>query len=335
MKIKLTFYLFILICFCSSVSAQKIEWGGYGNVGYVFYNRNMLNNYNQETYYEGKLRAEIKFGKDLEGQFDIKGNSTDNALKIQDMNLRFDVSDYFRLKIGNMKKPFGQEYLIGEEELLTVNRSIVQEDLAELGYGGRAVGIMAYYKYSEKRPDFPYSYYISAFKDNSLFTNIVTRFSYHISDWGFNFNYMFENKGGDQKISTHAFGGGFFLENDNYTTMLELFLAQDPYESNRRLLIGNSDKAMSFGGRFTASYNFTMDYKFLKKVEPILLVSYFNPDTDVTGTHIIQLIGGANIGLHEKIQARLNADIRFTKNQYNTSYGLDDSRLILALQMIF
>ena len=204
-----------------------------------------------------------------------------------------------------------------------------------MGYGGRAVGIIAYYKYSEKRPEFPYTYYVSVFKDNSSFTNVVTRFSYHINDFGIGINYMLESKGGEQKITTHGFGGGLSLENDTYHGMLELFLVQDPYESNRRRLLDNFEKAVSLGGRFTASYNFKMDKKFLKGFEPLLLLSYFNPDTEITGTHTIQIIGGANFYLHKNVRARLNADIRLTKNQYNDDYGSDDSRLILALQMTF
>ena len=137
------------------------------------------------------------------------------------------------------------------------------------------------------------------------------------------------------KESPTCFGGGLFLENDNYHGMLELFLVQDPFESNRRRLLGNSDKAISLGGRFTASYNFKMDKKFLIGIEPLLLLSYFNPDTEITGTHTIQIIGGANFYLHENVRARINADVRFTKNQYNNDYGTDDSRLILALQMTF
>lgn len=333
---KVSLYLFITLLICSPfVHAQKIKWGGYGNAGYIFYNRNVLNGYNQEAYFEGKLKAELKYGDDIEGTLQLKGTSVDNSVKIQEMNIKFDVSKYLNLKIGNEKKPFGYEYLTGEEELLTVNRSFVQENLAELGYGGRAVGIIAYYKYSQKRPEFPYTYYVSVFKDNSSFTSIVTRFSYHINDLGIGFNYMYENKGGEQKISTHGFGSGIFLDNDIYKGTLELFWVQDPFESNRRKLLGNDDKAVSLGARLTSSYNFKMDKKFLKGIEPVLLISYYNPDTDVTGTHTIQFIGGANIYLHENVRARLNADLRFTKNQFNDDYGTEDSMLILALQMTF
>jgi len=337
MRIKplLQSFPFLLIFLTSLLNALDIKWGGYGNVGYVFYNRNVLNKFNQEAYYEGKLKSEIKFGKKIEGQFDIKGNSVDNSIRIQDMNIKFEVAKYFNLKVGNEKKPFGYEYLTGEEDLLTVNRSYVQENLAELGYGGRAVGIIGYYKYSEKRPEFPYTYYISVFKDNSLFTNIITRFSYHVNDLSFGVNYMFQSKGGEQKITTHAFGGGVLIENDNYTGMIELFLAQDPFESNRRAQMGNDDKAISFGGKILASYNFKMEDEFLIGIEPILLLSYFNPDTDIPGSHVIQIIGGSNFYIHKNVRARVNADIRFTKNQFISDYGLEESRVILALQMIF
>jgi hypothetical protein len=332
---KLKSLLLILIAAAPILNAQKVKWDGYGNVGYIFYNRNMLNNYNQEAYYDGKLKADIEFDDNIEGQLYLKGSSTDNSVKVQELNVKFSLSDYLNLKIGNTKKPFGYEYLTSEEDLLTIDRSFVQENFEELGYGGHAIQIMAYYKYSPKRAEFPFTYYVSASKDNSLFTSVITRFSYHIGDFGIGANYMFENKGGEQKITTNAYGGGFFVENEIYNGMLELYLVQDPFESNRRKLIGNFDKALSLGGRFLLSYKFKMDEKFLKGIEPVFLASYFMPDTEISGTHTIQLIGGANIYLHKRIRARVNADLRYTKNNFNTDYGLEDSRLIFSMQMTF
>lgn len=326
----------ILLLIATTVNyAQKIKWSGYGAVGYKYYNRLVLNHYNQETYYEGKIQADIEFSKKIEGQLDLRGNSVDNSMKLREATIKLEISDYLNLKVGNIKKPFGYEYLVNEEELISIERSYVQERNAELGYGGRAVSIMAYHKYSDKHPEFPFSYYLSIFRDNTLFTGIVSRFEYHLDQFGIGLNYMFENKGGDYKISTHGFGGGIFTESNDLNTSMELFLVQDPFESNRRKLQGNDEKVFSFGGKISASYFFEMNEEFLKGIEPVIMLSSFTPDTDATDDHVIQLVTGANFYLHKQVRARINGDLRLTKNQYNSDYSTQDSRLNLQIQMTF
>lgn len=324
-----------LLFLVSSINAQKINWSGYGAVGYKYYNRNILNHYNQETYYEGKIQADIEFSKKIEGQLDLRGNSVDNSMKLREATIKLELSDYLNLKIGNIKKPFGYEYLVNEEDLIPIERSYIQESLAEYGYGGRAVSLMVYHKYSDKHPEFPFSYYFSIFRDNTLFTGIVSRFEYHLDNFGIGVNYMFENKGGDYPISTHGFGGGLFMEDNKFNSSLELFLVQDPYESNRRKLMGEDEKVFSFGGKISASYFFDMDEEFLKGIEPVVLLGTFTPDTDVTDNQVIQLVAGANFYLHKKVRARINADLRLTKNQYNDDYSTQDSRVNLQVQMMF
>jgi len=78
--IKFGFIINLLIF--SFVSAQEIKINGYGNLGYVFYNRNISPNINQEAYYEGKLKALINFNDKIEGQFFIKGESAKNSMRL-------------------------------------------------------------------------------------------------------------------------------------------------------------------------------------------------------------------------------------------------------------
>jgi len=42
-----------------------------------------------------------------------------------------------------------------------------------MGFGGRSVDIQAYYKYSKKRADFPFSYFVNLYKNNSFQSGAV------------------------------------------------------------------------------------------------------------------------------------------------------------------
>ena len=189
-----------------SIKSQKISFSGFGSAGFIFYDREILNDYTQEVYYWGKLQADIKINKEIEAQFDMRGSSVNNTITFREFSVKFKYMEYLRFKFGNTKKPFGYELLENTENLYTVRRSITSREIALLGYGGRAVSLMAYYNYSKKRPDFPYSYALSVFKDNSLNAGFGTRFGYHAGDLGFSVNYLLQNRGGEEPISGSGMG---------------------------------------------------------------------------------------------------------------------------------
>ncbi len=337
MKIKLTIKIIILFLFLLEygVLAQEVKFSGYGSVGYRFYNRNILNGYNQESYYEGKIQADIKYNKKIEGQIDLRGNSIDNSFKIREVSVKFDYLDYLKIKFGNIKKPFGTEYMTNEEDLYTVERSNVQQTIGELGYGGRAVSLMAYYKYNENRQNFPFSYYLSLFHNNNLYKGAIAKFTYHTEWLSFSLNYQLQNKGGDNPITTNGFGFGIELDKAGFYTAGELFYVQDPNEGILRKLRGENEKVYSFGAKFLTAYSIIFDGEVVKALEPVLLASYFLPDKTVSQNHVIQSLIGLNIYFNKKVKLRINGDLRLTKNQFNSDYSTKESRAILDMQMSF
>ncbi len=327
--------IFIVAVITNINFAQEIQFSGYGSVGYRFYNRNILNGYNQESYYEGKIQADIKYDKHIEAQIDLRGKSTDNSFKLREVTVKFEYMDYMKIKLGNIKKPFGNEQLYNEEELFTVNRSNVHEQLEEMGYGGRAVSLMAYYKYSKKRPDFPYSYYLSLFHNNSLYNGIVARFEYHKGDITYSANYLMQRKGGDFPIVTQGMGVDFEYANGDFSSVLACFYTQDPNEGILRKLKGEDYKVYSMGAKLLGAYKFNIDGKVVKDIEPVVLASYFLPDNEISDNHAIQALVGVNFYFHKLVKLRLNGDLRLTKNQFNSDYSTKESRAIVELQMSF
>ena len=135
--------IFLLLIFTIGICAQELTFSGYGATGFRFFNRNSLNDFNQETYFEGKLQADLDYGKNIEAQLDLRGNSTDNSVNFREFSVKFEYWKKLTLKIGNIKKPFGYEYLTNRDELIQIDRSLNTNRIAEFGYGDRAISLMA------------------------------------------------------------------------------------------------------------------------------------------------------------------------------------------------
>ncbi len=331
--------LMVLLMFVTSftvILSQKVEYSGYGATGIRFYDRNILNGVNQETYYQGKIQAEIKYSKELEAQIDLRGNSIDNSIELREFSVKFEFLDKLKIKVGNVKRPFGYEYLINREKLLTIERSLIQDRISEAGFGTRSVSLLLYHKYKKSDKDFPYTYYFSFFKDNSQVTGTATHLRYHLNKaLSVGGNYMFQAYGGETSFSVHGFAFDVGYDDGDFVINAEVTDADDPIEGKIKKLAGIDDDVQMFGAKLLGAYKFDIDGKVVKDIEPVLLTGIFYPDTDIQDTHIIQMVVGFNLYFDKKIRARLNGDLRLTKNQFNEDYTTKESRGVFELQVRF
>lgn len=325
----------IALLISSQTFAQEFSFEGWGATGFIFTNKNMLNGYNQKTYYEGKFQSTIKINNKIEAQMDFRGDSEENEVKLKEFSVKLEFWKYFRIKIGNLKKPFGFEQLINREKLLSTERTLLHQSVAELGFGGREFSIMGYYKYSEKRPEHPYSYFISVSKDNSLSFSGNARFIYHNDFLDYGISYMYYNQGGEEPIGSHGFSIDVSRKRKKYSTAIELVYVNDPIENVRRRLRNLDENVYTFGAKVFASYEFDIDSEYFKKIEPILVAGYLIPNTEISESNTIQAIVGANLYLHKYVSIRLQGDLRLTKNEYNDSYNTKESRGVLEVLVRF
>jgi hypothetical protein len=208
--------------------------------------------------------------------------------------------------------------------------------LGELGYGGRSVSIMGYYNYSDKRPDFPFSYSASLFSNNSQNYGFGGRFGYHFDDDNaLTLNFLFQKQGGEEPINTSGFGLDFVIDEKKFKIFWEAYYVQDPIEGVIRRLQNLDENVCASGTSLTGSYEIDIDAEIVKKIEPVLNAGIFIPDLDKTENNVLQLIAGMNLYFHKKVMARLNGDIRFTKNEFNSDYSTNESRLILEIFVRF
>ncbi len=328
--------LTILLSYSGFSFAQDISFSGWGATGYKFLARNPLNAYNQESYYEGKLQADIKVNKKIEAQLDLRGNSRDKSVNFREFSIKFEYFDYIKFKVGNLKKPFAYQYIeTNREDLITVDRSLVVENMSLLGFGGRSVSLMAYYKYSQKRPDFPYSYYFSIYSSNSQNYGLAGRFGYHLGKFSIAANYLLQSRGGEEKISAHGLGMDFALEDENTRASLELFYVQDPVEGLIQRLQNENENVFAGGASFSGAYKFKIGGEIVKHLEPVLLLSFFLPESEETEAHVIQSVIGFNLYFQKNVIFRFNGDLRLTKNEYNDDYTTNDSRGVFEFLIRF
>lgn len=337
--------IFILILIYLNIGlflhAQEIEFSGFGKTGIRIFDRNVLKGYSQEMYYDGKFQIEAEYNKNIEAQLDFRANSIDNSVEIREFSVKFDYADKLNWKVGNIKKPFGYEYSVKRDELISIDRSNAYNRISELGYGGRSVSIMAYYKYSKKREEYPYSYFLSIFKDNSLRSGAVARGIYHSGDYSYGMSYLFQNIGGTNSISAHGIASDFLLKKKAYSTSIEIYFIQDPIEGkirkaqNKENDTNLNEAVFSAGAKILTSIEYKTDAEVITKIEPFILSSIFLPNTEKSKYHALQALIGANFYFTKKIRMRFNGDLVLTKNDLNDSYVTDESKVILELEVRF
>jgi len=339
------FYLFSSIAF----AGEKFNFTGYGAAGYLFIDRNPLTDANQPTYYLGKLQTEIEFNDEIEAQLDLRGNSMTNNVTFREFSVKLKYMDFMNFKMGNIKRPFGYEYMINREDLLTVDRSVVQNNISLLGYSVRSVSIMAYYNYKKKHPDFPFTYALAFFKDNSQGSGIGLRGLYHFDSMSLGFNYMFQNISGTYPILAHGIGIESAYSGKNNSVSIELAYVRDPIRS-REIMAANrgraseglpaldqSEQVYSAGAVITGALLFDTDGRVIRSIEPLILLSCFVPNSQQISNHILQGVAGVNFYFTKKVRLRFNADLRLTKSEYDDSgkYATDESRAIFEMQVKF
>lgn len=345
--IKCLKFIILLVILISSVNAEDYSFSGYGSTGYIFYDRSIIKGNSEESFYEAKLQMDLDISKNIEAQLDFRGQSDEHAVELREFSVKFEYYDYLKFKFGNVKLPFGAEQLENRENLLTFDRSIGHESHSELGFGGRSIGLLAYYKFSKKRENFPYSYYMNLYRNNSLNSGVVLRGAYHYGDFAFGSSYLFQHRGGRNAINSNAGGIDISFEGGKSSISIEGAVFKDPVVSIQNTL-SNDELALQAGAhdfeddeiygatfRLTGAYKFSTDGDVIKHIEPIYMFSTYYPDISELGNIEMQNLVGANFYFSKKVRMRMQADLRMTKSEFSDEYTTLGSRAIFDLQIRF
>lgn len=317
----------------AEVSNAQVKFTGFGATGYRVIDRDILRGYNQRAYYEAKVQAEIKVNKKIEAQIDIRGDSEDHSVILREVSAKLEYWDRTRIKVGNLRIPFGLEQMIPREEYVAIERSHLHRQLSGLGYGGRAVSIWIDHRYSKKEEGLPFSIYASLYKNNSLTTGLASRVSYHRQDLTCSVGGLIQHRGGDEQIDAGGVFADLSYNDGRQTASIEIFYVADPVEGIRRRIAGGGASARAAGAKALGSIEFKTGGEVVEKIEPFLLLGSYVPDVDETRAHTLQSNLGVNVYLDKEVRIRLNADLLFTKHEIATGYSTHDSRYTLELQV--
>lgn len=335
MKARITFVaVFFLSTFLSSSAfSQDIDFEGYGEVGFRAVDRVRIIEYNQKTYFNGKFQVEFEVTDEIEGQLDFRGESEDELVELREFSAKFKYIDKLDIEVGNLKKPFGGERIVSSDDLISTERSFMSERISEIGYGGRSIGIMGAYEFDDDEPDFPHSYYFFIYKNNNLQTGAAARYTYHFGSFGASANIAYLNIGGEFPITSMGYGTELDYITKDFEMKLEALLVEDPVEAVRRRINEMDEQVYSLGGRFQTSYEWDIDGKVIEEIEPFVLLSYYQPDLDVTDRHTLQMLLGLNLYFDNDVRLRFNGDALFTKNEFSDDYSTRGSQFIVELQI--
>ncbi|HSP87203.1 MAG TPA: porin [Ignavibacteriaceae bacterium] len=335
MKKSVQFLLIIFFLTPNCKIFSQVEFTGYGSTGIQLFERPIAIGVSQEVYFEGKLQAEIKVNKDIEAQLDFRGNSADENVELREFSAKFEYWERMKIEIGNLKQPFGIEQMISDEDFELVDGSFINQQLSDFGYAERSVSVMFYSKYKDEYKNYPFSYYLSLFKNNSLTSGLYARLSYHDNNFIYSVNYSFHSIGGDYPVKANAFCGDITFNPKNTTLSIEAFYVKNTETVLQNIILNGDQNIFAAGAKFLAARVFDIDGKIIKGLEPALLFGYFTPDIDENEFHTLQIVPGINVYFHDKVRLRLNYNKLLTKNRFNEKYSSLNTVGTLEVQVRF
>lgn len=326
------------ICFVLLVNFELLaqyKFSGYASVGYTYVALNKEIDYTQQTSFAAKLLFEYELNKHIDTKIDLRAGSRDLTVQIREVSINLDYFEHLKFQVGNIKKPFGAENIENIENLATVARSYLTQKLNQIGYGDRAIGIEAYYKYSKANYDFPYSYYLFAFRNDGEESGFTARLTRVVDNLSITGNYFLLKTIGQRIIITHAAMLASSLYFNNLSFDGELVLAEDPVQGIKRIKKNENEDVYIIGAKISSSFLLPTTGEIIQAVQPLILISYYQPDSNVWDDYTIQFLAGANFILDEKFKLRLNTDLLVSKDSITKKFKGHDVRLTLNLQVKF
>ena len=271
-------------------------------------------------------KAKIEFKLDLEDHIraviDIRGNSNDPEIELKEVHALFKCDPKFRMKIGNIKRCFGIEEMISQEDLYTIEESHINAYMSPFGYVGRAPGTQVYKEYDGKGP--PRSYYLQASSDQSYNVTLNGRISHHnlCGSWCLGLDGVYQRTDLDQPPreyppNTYAVSIDLSRQTGLFYTDLEAFFGLDPIETQLSDFSGEDRDVVFTGLKWLLAQYWRIDGNLLEGVEPLFLSSILVPDTKYMNANRIEILLGLNVYLYEDVRLRFNGDLILANSKHN------------------
>lgn len=328
------FSIILLLVFLPlSNGIAQMEVSGYGGVGFRWYNRPAVRSYNNVTYYEGKVQLEADITRNVSAQWDFRGYSDNSSVEFREFSASLKYWKPLKVKIGNIRIPFGTEQMIEKEESDMVDRSYLHSKLSEKGYGGRSVAVMlSRNQKSEGTNAFPLSYYITFYKNNGLQYGTVVRIEKKFSNVEVGWSGAIQNYDGNLVTVGTSVNACYYVS--GLASTIEIFLAEDPIEEKAyKEMNGTMRDVFAYGVRSHTTVFVEIDRMVLKAIEPYLEVGLWVPQSTTIQAHTLQTILGANFYMEDKVRFRINGNLLASRYPHTAEYSFYNSRVTVEFQV--
>ncbi len=287
------------------------------------------------SFYAAKLQYEIKLGKSLEAQIDLRGASTRHEIELREAYFTADVGTGLNVDFGQHKKRFGLEYQKSKENLRTLERTLLYRYLESFGFAGRELNFR-YYRTTraDKRPS-GYSFSLGYNEAHDL--NLIARWQRLRAAGSFTLglNGIWQR---DQKDNGAQMVSGFGLDlsrdTEAHHVELEALVGQDPFQSEFEADFGAGRKVYFAGGKALYSHRFVLQASAARAFEPVAVASFLAKDVGRFEVNTIEVLAGANYWFSPYARLSGNADFLLSNSPGNTSARtLAGSNFILQMEV--
>ncbi|MBD3317284.1 MAG: hypothetical protein GF344_15970 [Chitinivibrionales bacterium] len=310
------------LCEITASKGVDLDWHGFLEAGVRYRNKHHNSDlpdgdvYNDEYYQIGKtnIEAEIDFGKHLEARLDLRGDINDYSVVLRKAYIDMDLTDWLLLRVGNAKREFTLEEMVGRDELRTPNRSLANQYVESFHVLGYAFGIHARGRWGEKTIRRTTGWLGVSIDGAGRFVSIASAKHGVAENFAAVGSYLllvrFATQANPIAVSNMA-GAGWELDTPTMYAVAELAGGKDPNATDVKHRMGDTVNVL-YGLVRTACFPFLeLDGRLLSGLEPGLTTVYLIPDFSESKRGRVQVVPSCNLYLGRDGLVRLMVSADF------------------------
>jgi hypothetical protein len=295
-------------------SVKTVKYDGYIETGAEY----EYNDTFHEVFCRAKLEFELELTQQVEGEISFEANTNRREVNLKDAHVLLKYYPGLRIKVGNVKKRFGLEELKSREDLLTMEKTLINRHISDFGYVGREPSVQIYNKKKSWLAGVSYNQaYVAAGAVRLIRTlgsydlGLNCQYQRH-TEWWFDDDF-------EQEYPSNAYAVSCDVSRESSSSRslfptyqdFEVFMGLDPVETQYRRFSGDSSDVFFLGVKSLFSHRFN-------RIEPLILFSVLSPDIAYPGANEIEILAGINLYLSANVRFRINADLIFSSDDDNS-----------------
>ncbi len=254
--------------------------------------------------------------------------SSDGNVYLMDAFITYDKLEWTKFSVGSFKQPFGLEVNTACNNLTTIDRAIVSDQIVA---PQRDMGLMMLG--GSDKTKFRYSVALMngrglGVKDNNTKKDIIGRASYKLFDFmtvGVSYRYGYPN---NNTLDRKTYGAEVVFNYSNLKVQGEYIHDEGDY--NRAADGGCGSTPLELGAERAGAY-IMASYDVNKQIQPVFKYEYFDQDLDIKKIGYQEMMTlGVNYFFNDNTRLQVNY-----QNKIETGLSVDNDALLVQLQVKF